>query len=354
MNYNIADMQGIPLLRQFVNVVGGYRYHWHDGLEIQLIVTGECEICVEGAVHYLVPDDLILINAGCGHASLRHRGDCLSIVTHASPDYLNQLGLDPDIIQLYCNSAADAMRESPLFRSFRDKLCRCLLALQSGGPGAAIASRGYFELFLAELIKNYPPRTLDRSQRKKDKAYQEHVLSVMKFIGRNYRKKISLDEVAKFAGYNRSYFSTFFKGAVGIGFQEYLTRYRLQNAIIELMDRDKSIADTALDNGFSDVKAFNHAFQRNFHKSPSEYRKSSKKHTIPTPNALIRKFAEDNNPAVCSYLRQYHDEAEHGKGETATEVMREMTLTLQADQAAAELLTQFAQAGITISLDRKK
>jgi AraC-like DNA-binding protein len=345
-------MQGNPMLRQFVNVVGGYRYHWHDGLEIQLIVTGECEICVDGAIHYLVPDDLILINAGCGHASLRHRGDCLSIVTHVSPDYLYQLGLDPDIVWLHCNSATDAMRNSPLFRLLRDKLCRCMLVLQSGDPSAAIAARGYFELFLAALIKNYPPRMLDRSQRKKDKEHQEQVLSVIKFIGRNYRKKLSLEEVARFAGYNRSYFSTFFKSAVAIGFQEYLTRYRLQRAITELVDSGKSIADIALDNGFSDVKAFNQAFQRIFRKSPNEYRKSMK-HTVPELNVLTRKFAEENNPDVCSYLHQFNSEADHGNDGPTTKLMREMTFTLRADHAAADLLTRLAQAGITISLDRE-
>ena len=334
-------------------MVGGYRYHWHDSLEIQLIVAGECEICVDGSIHYLVPDDLILINSGCGHASLRHRGDCFSIVTYASPDYLRELGLDLDQVQLYCDSAADGTRASPLFRSLREKLCRCLLSFQTESHASAIAARAYFELFLASLLEYSPPRELDKRLRKKDKAQQEFMLSVMKYIGGNYRKKIGLDDVARFAGYNSSYFSTFFKSVVAIGFQEYLTRYRLQSAIIDLMENDKSVADTAQDNGFSDIKAFNQAFQRVFHKSPSEYRKSEK-HTLPTPNTLNRKLVEEDNPVVVSYLRRYSVAEETGKGVPEPDSMREMTLSFRADQTAAELLSQLERTGIRISLDTKK
>nr|WP_106781089.1 AraC family transcriptional regulator [Lysinibacillus timonensis] len=343
-------MKGKPLLQQYVNVVGGYRYHWHESIEIQLIVTGECEICIDGAKYNLVPNDLILVNAGCGHATLRHKGECFSIVTHVSPEYLNLLGLNPDIIWLHCNSAEDSLSNSPIFQSLRDKLCRCLLALKSDTPSATIAARGYFELFLATLIDKYPPEALDRSQRKKN---NEFIQTIIKFIERNYRKKLSLDEVARFAGYNRSYFSAFFKNSMGIGFYEYLTRCRLQSATIDLMESDKSISDIALRNGFSDVKSFNQAFRRNFHISPNEYRKSVKK-PFPTPNTLNRMIVEEDNPVVCRYLEQYREKAEQGNSIPTTHALQEITLSLRADETITELLSQFVQAGIEISLDVKK
>lgn len=349
------DPQGLPLLRQFVNVVSGYRYHWHDDLEIQLIVSGECEICVDGMIHYLVPDDLLLINAGCAHASLRHKGESLSLVTHVSHDYLCQLGFNPEAVQFKLNSDDPFQRDSAFFSSLREKLCRCLLSLQSGTPGEAIAARGYFELFLAEVIENHPLQTIDESKHKKNKADRERILSVMKFISQNYRSKLTLEETAGFACLNRSYFSTFFKKAAAIGFQDYLTRYRLQSSIIEMMDSNKSLSEIALDNGFSDIKAFNQAFKHNFHKSPSEYRKNIyQQHAGQMLHSMTRRYAQENNPLVSSYLSKYRNQTETKTENPISDPMREITFTLRADNAAANLLSQFSQAGITVSLDEKK
>lgn len=223
-DYVLRNSKGTPLLRQFVNVLGGYRYHWHDCLEVQLIIAGECEICVEGSVYYLVPDDIILINAGHGHASLCHRGNCLSIVTHVDPEYLCQLGVDPNTVKLSCNSAAEKTRETRLFQSLRFELCSCLLAMQSGTLRGFLAARGHLSLFLAKIIEHSPPKSTDMLQNKRSISQQKRIASILRFISRNYRKKLSLNEVAKYAGYNKSYFSTLFKTTMGIGFHEFITR----------------------------------------------------------------------------------------------------------------------------------
>jgi len=331
--------------------VSGYRYHWHDGIEIQLILQGECELSIDGSLNYLVPNDLVLINAGCGHASLRRRDDCLSLVTHISPEYLYQLGLEPDKTRLTLNTQGDGLlRDSPLFDSLRAKLCLCLHSLKSGSPGASIAARGHIELFLAEVIDNFPLQSLDKSQQMKKEAYRDQILlPVIKYIGKNYRKKLTLEEVAEFAGYNRSYFSTFFKNALGIGFYEYLMRCRLQSAIAEMMNSDKSIADIALDNGFCNVKSFNQTFKHNFHKSPNEYRRSVR-NKGPLLHRLDRIIAQDDNPIVCSYLERYLEES---AVKQASNTMLEVTLRLRADEATARMLNQLAQSEVSIYLEGK-
>ena len=46
--------------------------------------------------------------------------------------------------------------------------------------------------------------------------------------------RLSLEDLADYAQYNRTYVSTLFKQMVGINFHEYLTRVRFQHALNDL------------------------------------------------------------------------------------------------------------------------
>ena len=96
------------------------------------------------------------------------------------------------------------------------------------------------------------------------------------YIDDNYQQKIELEDIAKIGGYNVNYTSQFFKRQLGVSFLEYLLRMRLREATVRLANSTDSVAHIASDCGFADIKAFNVAFKKHFHTTPSEYRKQAK------------------------------------------------------------------------------
>ena len=55
-----------------------------------------------------------------------------------------------------------------------------------------------------------------------------------------------------------------------------MLRLRLREATVRLANSTDSVAHIASDCGFADIKAFNVAFKKHFHTTPSEYRKQAK------------------------------------------------------------------------------
>ena len=77
-----------------------------------------------------------------------------------------------------------------------------------------------------------------------------------------------------------NYTSQFFKRQLGVSFLEYLLRLRLREATVRLANSEDGVAHIASSCGFADIKAFNVAFKKHFHTTPSEYRKHF--HTTPS------------------------------------------------------------------------
>lgn len=91
----------------------------------------------------------------------------------------------------------------------------------------------------------------------------------------NYARNISLDEMSRHVGMNKSAFCTFMRHSLGTTFSDYLNGVRLERARDRLFSSDCSIAETALDCGFRSVTYFNRLFRRKFGCSPKELRASA-------------------------------------------------------------------------------
>lgn len=107
-------------------------------------------------------------------------------------------------------------------------------------------------------------------------SHDSRLEEISRYIIHNYQKKITLDEMARFTGMNRSSFCTFFKKEKGTTFFHELNTYRLQCACLQLKETDESVADIGYNVGFNDIPYFNRIFRRRYKLSPGEYRKKIK------------------------------------------------------------------------------
>ena len=98
----------------------------------------------------------------------------------------------------------------------------------------------------------------------------------------NYAKQnatengISVEEVAKNAGFSIDYFNRIFLSHTGFTVTAYINYIRLKQAAYLLRTTEKSVLDIALEIGYDSHEGFTKAFKKKYGVTPSEYRTDNK------------------------------------------------------------------------------
>lgn len=90
-------------------------------------------------------------------------------------------------------------------------------------------------------------------------------------IKKNYRH-ISIADLAKYVGINRSYLADIFKKKMKMSPQQYLLRYRLEKSCELLRTTELPIQEVAKRIGYDNPLAFTKMFKKIYEMSPSKYR----------------------------------------------------------------------------------
>ena len=114
------------------------------------------------------------------------------------------------------------------------------------------------ELAQAVVIKNQEPDGI--------------ITRAQDYIRQNFRKDISLEEVARAVGISPYYFSKLFKEEAGMNFTEYLTGIRIETAKRLLSERELSIKQVCVDSGYANPNYFSRIFKKWVGITPTEFR----------------------------------------------------------------------------------
>ena len=102
---------------------------------------------------------------------------------------------------------------------------------------------------------------------------------VKRFIEHNYQSMISLDSLAENCSLSKYYLSHRFAELYGKSPIAYLNEVRLASARDLLLTTNHSIEEIAGCIGFSSTSYFSQSFQKKFHESPQQFRKSHRVRT---------------------------------------------------------------------------
>lgn len=130
---------------------------------------------------------------------------------------------------------------------------------------------GHLCLFLDGLIRTSSSRRELSGGQLRDFYIQEAV----NFMERNYHRDITVEEMARVCGLNRSYFSKVFRDSMGCPPQEFLIRLRLSKAADQLKGTENSIGVIAAQCGYPNQLHFTRAFHQRYGLSPREWRKQN-------------------------------------------------------------------------------
>lgn len=114
----------------------------------------------------------------------------------------------------------------------------------------------------------------DLSRQKKD---LDRLNLVLNYISENYKRPISLDEIAGVAYLQTGYFCRFFKKKMGVTFLEYQNEYRLSFIYKDLINTKAPVHVILEHHGFTNYKLFRRMFQEHFGCTPTKVRENMRK-----------------------------------------------------------------------------
>ena len=106
------------------------------------------------------------------------------------------------------------------------------------------------------------------------------IYQTVSYISANFKKKFSLEEMAKDLGVSKYVLSRLFSKTFHRNFNQYLNDARLNYACQRLENTSDSITNICLYSGFESQRTFNRVFKERYKISPSDYRSSCVKEML--------------------------------------------------------------------------
>jgi AraC-like DNA-binding protein len=121
--------------------------------------------------------------------------------------------------------------------------------------------RCLFEVLLARLAREMIFR----------QTQDERIRIVLSYIRKNISGDLHITTLAKLVSMERSYFTRFFKSALGLSPHEYIQQRRMEQAA-SLLLKHHSVKAVSAETGYADKKAFSRAFRKAMCCSPTAFR----------------------------------------------------------------------------------
>ena len=173
-------------------------------------------------------------------------------------------------------NAAGLSASQPIYRpkspSMAEPVREAMMYIADHSKASALDLIGHLCLFLDALIRSSSTQQQVQSARLQDFYIQEAV----NFMEHNYRRELTVEEVADACKLNRSYFSKLFKESMGCPPQEFLIRLRLSKAADLMRSTKTAIGDIAASCGYPNQLHFSRAFTKRYGVSPREWRMQNK------------------------------------------------------------------------------
>lgn len=106
-----------------------------------------------------------------------------------------------------------------------------------------------------------------------DDIHNYNINKIYEYVERNFKDKITLDEIASHVNMTVISFSRLIKNRTGKTFIEFLNDYRIQYAIRMLMESSKTVTEITDDCGFNNQANFNRIFKLKTGYTPTDYKK---------------------------------------------------------------------------------
>ncbi len=240
-----------------------YRQHWHDYFEIEIVVNGtgkhylngkEYPISV-GDAYLLTPVDFhkIIADGTLEFVNVSFDATWLSEKIQYflfSPECVKTHRFDPSETESFISA-------SELLKSEYEK----------GGPCVS--------QLLEFLVSRFVPSNQAKLQGIEKNEHIDGIMRAVAYVEQHFRERITLDDLARIAGYHPSYLSALFYKVTGETYTERLSSLRI-NYAKTLLKSGFSVSEACFASGFGSLSNFSAIFKKSCGMSPAAYKSTDK------------------------------------------------------------------------------
>ena len=256
-----------------------YPWHYHPEYELTFISNSQGVRYVGNNMENFSDRDLVLLGSNLPHCWINSGqvGSTKAIVIFLDQDFIGWLnnGQFPEIVELFKNSDKGIKFSKEAASIIEKKLVEILEA-------------DHFEKFILlmqvlrylAVEKNFSLLTQNGFSYELNHSNNERINAVYRFVSKNFRRNISLADVAAEVNMTDESFSRFFSKTMTKSFFTFLNEYRINSACKMLIETDKSINEVCYQSGFENVPFFYRQFKKFKKCQPGAFRSNYKKASL--------------------------------------------------------------------------
>ncbi|MBD1431240.1 helix-turn-helix transcriptional regulator [Sphingobacterium sp. DN00404] len=274
IQFNVPFPKGKSVHVQEDKLTDFYPYfHQHEEYQFMWILRGRGTLFVADSFHTFEQDDIFLLGSNQPHVFKRDVNDteaveCVSVFFNVNAVFSN-LSYMPELSELStflaCSSNGFKVPEE-----YKSRVRRRIAVLKKLDTMERLIG---FLMLLKELnavSANLKPLSVGGLREWENGTLRIH--DICRYVKENFKRNISLEEVASHANLTPQAFCRYFKKHTGLTFVSYMNELRIQEAC-ELItsERYESIGLVAYNSGFNSITNFNRVFRTVTGFSPKEY-----------------------------------------------------------------------------------
>lgn len=281
MEYSVDDLNLLVL-----NV--GYAVHnkdwnWKDVsspfTRMYYVTEGHAQIKLEDGVHNLTPGKLYIVPSFIKHTNICN-GHFEHYYIHIYEDGLSSskiyeeyefpfevepregdLGLFKRLCEL--NPKGSLLQSNPKSYDNQSTLIQNIRINKTRGFQDIVESRGILYILTSRFLEMARPKSSSKDER---------IRKAQSYIRKNIGSKIMVKDLAEDTSLSLEHFIRLFKKETGETPNMYITRMKLERAMVILATSDSNIKSIALTLGYDDLSYFTRAFKRFSGVTPQQYR----------------------------------------------------------------------------------
>jgi len=251
------------------------KYHFHDGIEILRILSGDAVAVINNKSYKVSAGDVLIINSYEAHGLYLESSDTpfsrICVIFKPKDVFPSGDG----------NSVFDRLR-ALRFKNYLDKGCervrssldKMVEIAERGGSLGAVDEIAALVDFYSSAISEGAAADSDSST-----PYQrEFVTRIADFVEQRLLERITTEQAADYCKYSTEHFCRLFKECFGTTFKDYLTSCRIKLARDKIDSGEiNTVSELYSSVGFLSQNHFSAMFYRHIGTTPSEYIKKKRK-----------------------------------------------------------------------------
>lgn len=254
-------------------------WHWHDELEIVVILSGKVSVFFSGYELDLKAGEGYFANSGILHSSeLRSKKGWQHAMVFsprviASPD---DIIWNTYVLPVLSHKSLPFLKLSPEIPWQREILSLSEKAWLSGAhekTDYALTVRSSLSHAVSLMIHNIDTQA-EHPFTSKTQRDELRIKKTLYYIETHFKEQIMIDDIAASADISVSTLLRLYHDILHTTPIQYVLKYRLEQITDKLTaEPGSSIAEIAYSCGFNDISYFNRCFLKTYNKTPSEFRR---------------------------------------------------------------------------------